>query len=165
MLPFTVKRAGRHHRRHDDLHERRRGEQARGDRLDLVSQGACSARRSTRSASCCCCTHAFETLSCIAVEFRTHFFNQQSRAAIARLGAKQDGVLRNHQLSPDGAKRDTVVFSIIACGVADGEGAPRLSAGAGPVALRRSRRGRRRCEWSDRRSPRARPRSGPAARA
>jgi len=58
-------------------------------------------------------THAFECLDCIAVEFRTHWFNHASRAAIARLGAKQDGVLRNHQLGPDGAKRDTVVFSII----------------------------------------------------
>ena len=58
-------------------------------------------------------THAFEKLGCIAVEFRTHWFNQASRAAIARLGAKQDGVLRNHQLGADGAKRDTVVFSII----------------------------------------------------
>ncbi len=58
-------------------------------------------------------THAFEKLGCIAVEFRTHWFNQASRAAIARLGAKQDGVLRNHQMGADGAKRDTVVFSII----------------------------------------------------
>ena len=58
-------------------------------------------------------THAFEALDCIAVEFRTHWFNHASRTAIARLGAKQDGVLRNHQLMPDGAKRDTVVFSII----------------------------------------------------
>jgi RimJ/RimL family protein N-acetyltransferase len=58
-------------------------------------------------------THAFDVLRCIAVEFRTHWFNHASRAAIARLGAKQDGVLRNHQLAPDGAKRDTVVFSII----------------------------------------------------
>ena len=58
-------------------------------------------------------THAFETLRCIAVEFRTHWFNQASRAAIARLGAKQDGVLRNHQLLADGSKRDTVVFSIL----------------------------------------------------
>jgi len=58
-------------------------------------------------------THAFETLRCIAVEFRTHWFNHQSRTAIARLGAKQDGVLRNHQLMADGVKRDTVVFSII----------------------------------------------------
>ncbi len=58
--------------------------------------------------------HAFETMNCIAVEFRTHFFNQQSRAAIARLGAKQDGILRNHSVSPNGTLRDTVVFSIIA---------------------------------------------------
>jgi RimJ/RimL family protein N-acetyltransferase len=58
-------------------------------------------------------THAFESLACIAVEFRTHWFNQASRTAIARLGAKQDGVLRNHQLLPDGSRRDTVVFSIL----------------------------------------------------
>ena len=58
-------------------------------------------------------THAFEALGCIAVEFRTHWFNHASRTAIARLGAKQDGVLRNHQLMPDGSRRDTVVFSII----------------------------------------------------
>ncbi len=58
--------------------------------------------------------HAFETLKCIAVEFRTHWFNFDSRAAIARLGAKQDGVLRNHQIAPNGTLRDTVVFSIIA---------------------------------------------------
>jgi N-acetyltransferase len=57
--------------------------------------------------------HAFEKLACIAVEFRTHWFNFASRAAIARLGAKQDGVLRNHQISPDGSYRDTVVFSIL----------------------------------------------------
>lgn len=59
-------------------------------------------------------THAFETLDCIAVEFRTHFFNHQSRRGIERLGAKQDGILRNHQIGPDGVLRDTVVFSIIA---------------------------------------------------
>jgi N-acetyltransferase len=58
-------------------------------------------------------THAFETLRCIAVEFRTHWFNQASRAAILRLGARQDGVLRNHQLLADGSRRDTVVFSIV----------------------------------------------------
>lgn len=58
-------------------------------------------------------THAFESLECIAVEFRTHWMNHQSRAAIARLGAKQDGILRNHQLMADGSYRDTVVFSII----------------------------------------------------
>jgi len=58
-------------------------------------------------------THAFEKLSCIAVEFRTHWFNHASREAIVRLGAKQDGVLRNHQICLDGSYRDTVVFSII----------------------------------------------------
>jgi RimJ/RimL family protein N-acetyltransferase len=58
--------------------------------------------------------HAFEKLHCIAVELRTHWFNFESRAAIARIGAKQDGVLRNHQVSPNGTLRDTVVFSIIA---------------------------------------------------
>ena len=58
-------------------------------------------------------THAFETLGCIAVEFRTHFFNQQSRRAIERLGAKLDGVLRNHQRASNGNLRDTAVYSII----------------------------------------------------
>jgi RimJ/RimL family protein N-acetyltransferase len=57
--------------------------------------------------------HAFESLHCLAVEFRTHWFNHRSREAIARLGAKQDGVLRNHQRLADGSLRDTVVFSII----------------------------------------------------
>jgi len=59
-------------------------------------------------------THAFETLDCIAVEFRTHFFNHQSRRGIERLGAKQDGILRSHQIAPNGTLRDTVVYSIIA---------------------------------------------------
>ena len=58
-------------------------------------------------------THAFETLGCIAVEFRTHFFNQQSRSAIERLGAKLDGILRNHQRASNGTLRDTAVYSII----------------------------------------------------
>ena len=62
--------------------------------------------------------HAFEQLHCIAVEFRTHFFNQQSRRAIERLGAKLDGVLRSHQINPHpqaaGSLRDTCVYSIIA---------------------------------------------------
>lgn len=57
--------------------------------------------------------HAFETLDCIAVEFRTHWLNQRSRTAIARLGAKQDGVLRNHRILDNGSVRDTVVFSIL----------------------------------------------------
>jgi N-acetyltransferase len=58
--------------------------------------------------------HAFENLDCIAVEFRTHFFNHQSRRGIERLGAKLDGILRNHQLASNGTLRDTVVYSIIA---------------------------------------------------
>lgn len=58
--------------------------------------------------------HAFEALECIAVEFRTHFFNHQSRSAIERLGAKLDGVLRSHTRARDGTLRDTCVYSIIA---------------------------------------------------
>ncbi|MEZ4810170.1 MAG: GNAT family protein [Allomuricauda sp.] len=57
--------------------------------------------------------HAFETLGTIAVEFRTHFFNHPSRNAILRLGAKQDGILRNHRIDERGKLRDTVVFSIL----------------------------------------------------
>jgi RimJ/RimL family protein N-acetyltransferase len=57
--------------------------------------------------------HAFEVLGCLAVEFRTHWHNRQSRAAIERLGAKQDGILRQHRRMADGSLRDTVVFSII----------------------------------------------------
>lgn len=58
--------------------------------------------------------HAFETLGCIAVEFRTHRFNTQSRRAIERLGAQLDGILRAHQRQPDGSLRDTAVYSITA---------------------------------------------------
>lgn len=58
-------------------------------------------------------SHAFDQLHCIAVEFRTHWLNQQSRDAIERLGAKQDGVLRSHRIMPDGTLRDTVVYSIL----------------------------------------------------
>ena len=63
-------------------------------------------------------THAFETLGCIAVEFRTHWFNHASRRGIERLGAKLDGVLRSHQINrhpeAQGALRDTCVYSIVA---------------------------------------------------
>lgn len=58
-------------------------------------------------------THAFETLGCVAVEFRTHFMNRQSRRAIERLGAKLDGILRNHFLTENGTLRDTCVYSIL----------------------------------------------------
>lgn len=56
--------------------------------------------------------YAFDTLACIAVEFRTHRLNTQSRRAIERLGAQLDGILRAHQLSPNGTLRDTAVYSI-----------------------------------------------------
>jgi N-acetyltransferase len=58
--------------------------------------------------------HAFEQLGCVAVELRTSFFNRQSRQAIERLGAKLDGILRDHMRHPDGTLRDTCVYSIIA---------------------------------------------------
>ena len=58
--------------------------------------------------------HAFEALDCIAVEFRTHFFNGPSRRAIERVGAKMDGILRNHSRAADGTLRDTCVYSVIA---------------------------------------------------
>jgi RimJ/RimL family protein N-acetyltransferase len=57
--------------------------------------------------------HAFENLECKAVEFRTHRLNQPSRSAIERLGANQDGILRNHRVMPNGTIRDTVVYSIL----------------------------------------------------
>lgn len=57
--------------------------------------------------------HAFETLGCLAVGFKTSWYNEASRAAILRLGAKQDGVLRNHMRHNDGSVRDSVVFSIL----------------------------------------------------
>lgn len=57
--------------------------------------------------------YAFDSLECIAVELRTHVLNTQSRRAIERLGAKQDGILRNHLRMPNGTLRDTVVYSII----------------------------------------------------
>ncbi len=59
-------------------------------------------------------THAFESLDCIAVEFRTHVLNAQSRRGIERLGAKLDGILRRHSIMPGGTIRDTAVYSITA---------------------------------------------------
>jgi RimJ/RimL family protein N-acetyltransferase len=58
--------------------------------------------------------HAFEDRDAIAVDFRTHYFNLQSRRAIERLGARLDGVLRNHMIGANGVLRDTCVYSIIA---------------------------------------------------
>ena len=59
-------------------------------------------------------SHAFEVLDCIAVEFRTHCINHQSRRAIERLGAKFDGMIRAHMVMANGTIRDTAVYSIIA---------------------------------------------------
>ena len=57
--------------------------------------------------------HAFDEIGCVAVEFRTHFLNHQSRQAIERLGAKLDGVLRSHQRAKDGTMRDSCIYSIV----------------------------------------------------
>jgi RimJ/RimL family protein N-acetyltransferase len=58
-------------------------------------------------------THAFETLGCIRVEFKTDSINNQSRNALLRIGAKEEGVLRNHMIAPGGRIRHSVYFSII----------------------------------------------------
>ena len=86
-------------------------------RLEIGSTWLARSAQGTRvnpAAKLLLLTRAFETLGCNVVELRTHWHNHQSRAAIARLGAKQDGVLRNHQVWKDGSLRDTVVFSIVA---------------------------------------------------
>ncbi|MGH6628552.1 MAG: GNAT family N-acetyltransferase, partial [Burkholderiales bacterium] len=57
--------------------------------------------------------HAFETLACIRVEFKTDVLNKRSRHALARIGAKEEGIFRRHMILPDGRVRDTVYFSII----------------------------------------------------
>ncbi|HNU12042.1 MAG TPA: GNAT family protein [Rubrivivax sp.] len=77
---------------------------------------AASTQRSALNTQCkrLLLAHAFEQLECIAVEFRTHRLNQQSRRAIERLGAQLDGILRAHQRSPNGTLRDTAVYSITA---------------------------------------------------
>jgi RimJ/RimL family protein N-acetyltransferase len=74
-----------------------------------------SARRSPINTECklLLLNKLFEKHQAIAVEFRTHFFNSTSRAAIERLGAKLDGILRHHQIMPNGTIRDTAVYSII----------------------------------------------------
>jgi N-acetyltransferase len=77
---------------------------------------ASSAQRTPLNTQCkrLLLAHAFETLGCIAVEFRTHRLNTQSRRAIERLGAQLDGILRSHQRAADGSLRDTAVYSITA---------------------------------------------------
>lgn len=75
-----------------------------------------SVQRSALNTSCklLLLARAFEELDCIAVEFRTHFFNTASRRGIERLGARLDGILRSHKIAKNGTLRDTCVYSIIA---------------------------------------------------
>jgi N-acetyltransferase len=90
---------------------------AASPRLEIGSTWYAASRQRTplnTEAKLLLLTHAFESLNCLAVEFRTHFMNQQSRRAIERLGAKLDGILRQHQRAADGSLRDTCVYSIIA---------------------------------------------------
>jgi RimJ/RimL family protein N-acetyltransferase len=77
---------------------------------------AASAQRTPLNTQCkrLLLAHAFEALGCIAVEFRTHRLNTQSRRAIERLGAQLDGILRAHSIAGDGTVRDTAVYSITA---------------------------------------------------
>jgi RimJ/RimL family protein N-acetyltransferase len=114
MLPFTVFDAGGHavgmttYMNIDAVHKR----------VEIGSTWtAASAQRTPLNTQCkrLLLGHAFEALGCIAVEFRTHRLNTQSRRAIERLGAQLDGILRSHQIARDGTLRDTAVYSIIAC--------------------------------------------------
>lgn len=57
--------------------------------------------------------NAFEASGCLAVEFHTHALNHQSRRAIERIGARRDGILRNHRIMRNGTVRDTAVYSIV----------------------------------------------------
>jgi RimJ/RimL family protein N-acetyltransferase len=113
MLPFTVRDAQRRivgmttYMNVDATHRR----------VEIGSTWyAQSTQRSALNTECkrMLLGHAFEALECIAVEFRTHRLNTQSRRAIERLGAQLDGVLRAHMRLPNGTLRDTVVYSITA---------------------------------------------------
>ena len=113
MLPFTVfdstgRIAGMTTYMHIDAANRR---------LEIGSTWTrASAQRTPLNTQCkrLLLGHAFEALDCIAVEFRTHRLNTQSRRAIERLGAQLDGVLRAHLRTADGSLRDTAVYSITA---------------------------------------------------
>lgn len=112
-LPFAVRSLA-----HDRIVGSTRYMNIEGDRRRLEIGSTWYAQSHQRSAINTECKrlllhYAFDQLGCMAVEFRTHFFNFRSREAIAKLGAKQDGILRNHMLTGDGNLRDTVVFSII----------------------------------------------------
>ena len=113
MLPFTIfdaddRVAGMTTYMHVDAVHRR---------LEIGSTWTrASAQRTALNTQCkrLLLGHAFEQLGCIAVEFRTHRLNTQSRRAIERLGAQLDGILRAHQIASDGTVRDTAVYSITA---------------------------------------------------
>ena len=111
-LRFSPQRHGQG-RRDDELFEYRAGSPPAGNRRNLVPE---SVRRLRSIPECklLLLGHAFDTLRSIAVEFRTHYFNYQSRRGIERLGAKLDGVLRSHQIANNGTLRDTCVYSIVA---------------------------------------------------
>ena len=88
-----------------------------GPRVEIGSTwyAACMQRTAVNTeAKMLLLSYAFETLGCLAVEFRTHYLNQRSRRAIERLGARLDGILRCHQRMPDGSLRDTCVYSVTA---------------------------------------------------
>lgn len=89
---------------------------AASPRLEIGSTWYCpSVQRTGLNTECklLLLQHAFEELGCIAVEFRTHFLNHQSRRAIERLGARLDGILRAHCVMENGIIRDTAVYSIL----------------------------------------------------
>ena len=89
---------------------------AASPRLEIGSTWYCPSVQRTRLNTECkllLLQHAFEELGCIAVEFRTHFLNYQSRRAIERLGARLDGILRAHCVMENGTIRDTAVYSIL----------------------------------------------------
>ena len=113
MLPFTVvNAAGRISGMTTYMHI-----DSASRRVEIGSTWtAASAQRTALNTECklMLLRHAFEALDCIAVEFRTHRLNTQSRRAIERLGAQLDGVLRAHQVGADGSLRDTAVYSITA---------------------------------------------------
>lgn len=114
MLPFTV--VDRHSGRIVGMTTYMNID-ASGPRVEIGSTWyAKSAQRSplNTEAKLLLLGHAFERLECLAVEFRTHFMNHQSRRAIERLGARLDGILRSHLRMPNGTLRDTCVYSIIA---------------------------------------------------
>jgi RimJ/RimL family protein N-acetyltransferase len=87
------------------------------DRVEIGYTWYAASRQRTHVNTACkllLLTHAFETLGCRVVGFRTDSFNFRSQRAIEALGAKKDGVLRHHALRPDGTVRDTVMYSILA---------------------------------------------------